>query len=769
MISPEYASHLGRTKIMIHCPPKRKRDRRPTFCGAAAPLWLAAPGRDGSPEASGGRSLRTWVWEFWVKPSDAGRGPAGPSSDCGLAARTRAGGWGAGWCPQRGSWTRALPQPPRARVWLPGPAGQRAEAADAPAWTPACSEPSRRGGAHAPPAAQTEGCYKHLQQPDKTVYCSSAAPRPRAGARPAWHREPWAPARAPAVGPGRGVFVCKPWPLSSATEISCLCYSPLQRDHLKPNTFIAPFKPALQLPVHPIPCPGLGLLLQLGAALLEEPPAGAPGLGRRTAGPTRGPARLMPQAAGSPRVQVVARWPAGRLVSRAGRAAWPAGIQAACRGGTWLPSWPLHLRSAPWGPALPILAPSFLTLAGTSSLAHWPLGPSRVLNQRPAGLDSPCESKKGRSRRGGRGRGAGGEVQRRPGARRPCGRVSLSVSLGLPTSPSPSFPICNRPHLTQVLPSVNEIIECKALSRALFNGIFWLTTSLLFSLSVSWASKGTSRQSYMVLATRGTFAVVMAPNTPICQGNKTLRTKCLCWIKELSKEGCLEEAGLGLKLEKQSGLTRGACRQAPGSRAPPATAPQFHRSGSDCPPVPQTPTPAPPPPAAFPSHSEAAAARGDRCPRPGCPCSRHRCAPGQERDGFGQESSKPEGGRGRCCSVLSAVPREGGPLRGRKQDGRGGRAPASGLSLARRGPETRSSPRRRGAAWCLLSSGVLASPPGRSWPGGKRGAPVCTRHLADGHRVPGSFPKAAGSRETSETFRPRTGQRGGHGRGRAVR
>lgn len=243
------------------------------------------------------------------------------------------------------------------------------------------------------------------------------------------------------------------------------------------------------------------------------------------------------------------------------------------RGGTWLPSWPLHLRSAPWGPALPILAPSFLTLAGTSSLAHWPLGPSRVLNQRPAGLDSPCESKKGRRRRGGRGRGAGGEVQRRPGARRPCGRVSLSVSLGLPTSPSPSFPICNRPHLTQVLPSVNEIIECKALSRALFNGIFWLTTSLLFSLSVSWASKGTSRQSYMVLATRGTFAVVMAPNTPICQGNKTLRTKCLCWIKELSKEGCLEEAGLGLKLEKQSGLTRGACRQAPGSRAPPATAP----------------------------------------------------------------------------------------------------------------------------------------------------------------------------------------------------
>lgn len=146
MISPEYASHLGRTKIMIHCPPKRKRDRRPTFCGAAAPLWLAAPGRDGSPEASGGRSLRTWVWEFWVKPSDAGRGPAGPSSDCGFAARTRAGGWGAGWCPQRGSWTRALPRPPGARVWLPGPAGQRAEAADAPAWTPACSEPSRRGG-----------------------------------------------------------------------------------------------------------------------------------------------------------------------------------------------------------------------------------------------------------------------------------------------------------------------------------------------------------------------------------------------------------------------------------------------------------------------------------------------------------------------------------------------------------------------------------------------------------------------------------------------
>lgn len=239
------------------------------------------------------------------------------------------------------------------------------------------------------------------------------------------------------MGPGRGVFVCKPWPLSSATEISCLCYSPLQRDHLKPNTFIAPFKPALQLPVHPIPCPGLGLLLQLGAVLLEEPPAGAPGLGRGTAGPTRGPARLMPQAAGSPRVQVVARWPAGRLVSRAGRAAWPAGIQAACRGGTWLPSWPLHLRSAPWGPALPILAPSFLTLAGTSSLAHWPLGPSRALNQRPAGLDSPCEIKKGRRRRGGRGRGAGGEVQRRRG---PGGLVAGSPS------PSPwAFPLLPAP------------------------------------------------------------------------------------------------------------------------------------------------------------------------------------------------------------------------------------------------------------------------------------------------------------------------------------
>ena len=32
-----------------------------------------------------------------------------------------------------------------------------------------------------------------------------------------------------------------------------------------------------------------------------------------------------------------------------------------------------------------------------------------------------------------------------------------------------------------------------------------------------------------------------------------LQTKCLLWVKELSKAGCLEEAGLRLKLEKPSG------------------------------------------------------------------------------------------------------------------------------------------------------------------------------------------------------------------------
>lgn len=43
------------------------------------------------------------------------------------------------------------------------------------------AQPAGRG-AHAPPAAQTEKYYKHLQQLDKTVYCSSpSASPPRQG------------------------------------------------------------------------------------------------------------------------------------------------------------------------------------------------------------------------------------------------------------------------------------------------------------------------------------------------------------------------------------------------------------------------------------------------------------------------------------------------------------------------------------------------------------------------------------------------------------
>lgn len=55
-----------------------------------------------------------------------------------------------------------------------------------------------------------------------------------------------------------------------------------------------------------------------------------------------------------------------------------------------------------------------------------------------------------------------------------------------------------------------------------------------------------------------TFTPDMAPNASICQGNK-----CLLWIKEVSKEDCLEEAGSNLKPKKQSGLSRGSL-QMPG-------------------------------------------------------------------------------------------------------------------------------------------------------------------------------------------------------------
>lgn len=54
----------------------------------------------------------------------------------------------------------------------------------------------------------------------------------------------------------------------------------------------------------------------------------------------------------------------------------------------------------------------------------------------------------------------------------------------------------------------------------------------------------------------------MAPNAPICQGNEMLQSKYLLWIEEVSREGCLEEAGLRLKLEKQSGLNHGSLQMA---------------------------------------------------------------------------------------------------------------------------------------------------------------------------------------------------------------
>lgn len=170
-----------------------------------------------------------------------------------------------------------------------------------PATTPPRTHTLRaqlRGGRHTPPAAQTEKYYKHLQQLDKTVYCGSPSPPPpRQGeAGMAWG----------AFGPRPGhplfaqveVFSSEGSlsPVSfvvSATEISCLCYSLLQQDHLKPKTFIAPFKKALQLPIHLIPCPALG------AAIVVR------GLGGRSchkAGPGMWARRDSAKSAGSPRV-----------------------------------------------------------------------------------------------------------------------------------------------------------------------------------------------------------------------------------------------------------------------------------------------------------------------------------------------------------------------------------------------------------------------------------------------------------------------------------
>lgn len=64
-----------------------------------------------------------------------------------------------------------------------------------------------------------------------------------------------------------------------------------------------------------------------------------------------------------------------------------------------------------------------------------------------------------------------------------------------------------------------------------------------------------------------------------------LQTKCLLWIKEVGKEGCLEEAGLKLKLEKQRGPNH-VSLQMPGSWASSMMASQLHGPESDHPPVP---------------------------------------------------------------------------------------------------------------------------------------------------------------------------------------
>lgn len=72
---------------------------------------------------------------------------------------------------------------------VPGPAEQGAESTNALAWPHMCPcpahTPSRTqarspagGGRRTPPAAQTEKYYKHLQQLDKTVYCSGPSASP---------------------------------------------------------------------------------------------------------------------------------------------------------------------------------------------------------------------------------------------------------------------------------------------------------------------------------------------------------------------------------------------------------------------------------------------------------------------------------------------------------------------------------------------------------------------------------------------------------------
>lgn len=132
-----------------------------------------------------GSSLDTWVWEFWVKPSNTGRGTAGPGSDCGQDTGRGLGGQGgvpsvdpgrgpchglpgpgSGFQTQRGKEQKLpMPRPGHTRPARPPPRTRT-------------RSPAGGEGAHTPPAAQTEKYYKHLQQLDKTVYCSSPSASP---------------------------------------------------------------------------------------------------------------------------------------------------------------------------------------------------------------------------------------------------------------------------------------------------------------------------------------------------------------------------------------------------------------------------------------------------------------------------------------------------------------------------------------------------------------------------------------------------------------
>lgn len=171
----------------------------------------------------------------------------------------------------------------------------------------------------------------------------------------------------------------------------------------------------------------------------------------------------------------LAGWSAGRLVS------WLAGSQSrpssvASRDTGRVPRGDLAaVRAAPsplsaLGPGSPHPRPPLPRPPAARAL-------SGELNRRPAGLDGPRESKKGRKRRGRRGagvRGRGAETGQGPGS-----RASLYASLRPPTAPSLGLPICDRPRLTWVLPSVKEIVGHKALSRAFLMAFFFVNDIII--------------------------------------------------------------------------------------------------------------------------------------------------------------------------------------------------------------------------------------------------------------------------------------------------